>query len=311
MLPTTGQEYCFMDNDNIFMTYLLEGGSCGDPLEEILNLARIIHPQIDIQLISQVHRDITCIFSGIFPGFRASNPTYHNLRHTRQVALASVRLLHGLWCEGRSFSAETLIQGLLSAYFHDTGMLLSDGDTAKSGSQYFRGHEERSITFIQRYIASSRLPDAYKENCAAIVRCTNLNLDPDQFSFPNEEIKLAGQVIGSADILAQMADRYYLERLPLLFQEQKDGEDHRYNSPIELMKHTTQFYHTTVTRRLRVAFADVSRAMRSHFREYRQIDEDLYAKSIEKNITYLESIIARCAAEHDCVKRYLRRVTPE
>lgn len=292
------------------MTHLLEGGS-GDPLEEILNLARIIHPQVDIHRITQTHHDITRIFSGTYPGYRASNPTYHNLRHTRQVALASIRLLHGLWCEGRSFSAETLVQGLLSAYFHDTGMLLSDGDSARSGSQYFRGHEKRSITFIQRYIASSQLPDPYRENCAAIIRCTDLNFDPEHFSFPNEEIRLAGQVIGSADILAQMADRYYLERLPLLFQEQKDGEEHRYNSPIELMEHTAQFYRTTVTRRLRVAFADVSRAMQSHFREYRQVDEDLYARSIEKNIKYLESFIARCAAENDCVTRYLRRVTPE
>lgn len=299
-----------MDNHNIFMTHLLEGDKCGDSLAEILNLARIIHPQIDVQPISRVHHDITRIFSGTYPGFRASNPTYHNLRHTCQVALASIRLLHGLWCEGRSFSAETLIQGLLSAYFHDTGMLLSDGDTANSGSQFFRGHEERSITFIQRYIKSSRLPDAYRENCAAIIRCTDLNFDPEQYGFPSEEIKLAGQVIGSADILAQMADRYYLERLPLLFQEQKDGEEHRYNSPIELMEHTTQFYHTTVTGRLRVAFADVSRAMQSHFREYRQIDEDLYTRSIAKNIKYLESIIARFGAEQDCFERYLRRKPP-
>jgi len=299
-----------MDKDNIFMTYLLEGDGCGDPLEEILKLARIIQPLVDIQLITRIHRDITSIFSGTFPGFRDSNPTYHNLRHTRQVALASVRMLHGLWCEGRSFSAETLIQGLLSAYFHDTGMLLGDGDTAKTGSKYFRGHEERSVTFVKRYIETSRLPAAYGENCAAIIRCTDLNCDLEQYSFPNEEITLAGQVVGSADILAQMADRYYLERLPLLFQEQKDGKEHQYNSPIELMERTTQFYHTTVTRRLRGTFANVSHAMQSHFREYRQIDEDLYSRSIEKNITYLETIIANCAANQDCVKRYLRRVSP-
>jgi hypothetical protein len=299
-----------MDKDNIFMTYLLEGDGCGDPLEEIINLARIIHPQVDCPLITRVHRDITCIFSGTFPGFRESNPTYHNLRHTRQVALASVRLLHGLWCEGRSFSAETLIQALLSAYFHDTGMLLSDGDTAKTGAKYFKGHEKRSITFVKRYIETSRLPASYGENCAAIIRCTDLNCEPEQGSFPDEEIKLAGQVVGSADILAQMADRYYLERLPFLFQEQKAGEEHQYDTPIELMEHTTQFYHTTVTRRLRVTFADVSHAMRSHFREHRQIDEDLYTRSIKKNITYLGTIIAKCAAEHGCVKRYLRRVPP-
>lgn len=298
-----------MDN-NMLMTSVLEGNGYGDPLEEILKLAHIIHPQVDSQLINQIHLDIACIFSGTFPGFRLSNPTYHNLRHTRLVALATIRLFHGLWCEERSFSADTLIQGLLSAYFHDTGMLLTIDDTARTGSKYIRGHEERSITFLQRYIETTRMPSSYCDNCAAIIRCTDLNHDPDSFSFPTEEIKLAGQVVGSADILAQMADRYYLERLPLLFQEQKDGEAHQYDTPVELMQRTTQFYHTTIARRLRVTFAGISHAMQSHFRDRWQINENLYTRSIRKNIAYLETIIARCEAEQDCVKRYLRRVPP-
>jgi hypothetical protein len=298
-----------MDN-NMLMTSVLEGNEYGDPLEEIQKLAGIIHPQIDSQLINRVHLDIACIFSGTFPGFRLSNPTYHNLRHTRLVALATTRLFHGLWCEGRSFSADTLIQGLLSAYFHDTGMLLTTDDTARTGSRYIRGHEERSIAFLQSYIETTRMPSSYCENCAAIIRCTDLNQNPEFFSFPTEEIKLAGQVVGSADILAQMADRYYLERLPLLFQEQKDGEAHQYDTPVEMMQRTTQFYHTTIARRLRVAFAGISHAMQSHFRERWQINENLYTRSIRKNIAYLETIIARCEAEQDCVKRYLRRVPP-
>ena len=55
-------------------------------------------------------------------------------------------------------------------------------------------------------------------DCATIINYTDLESDPATFDYHPHEIQLAGQVIGSADILAQMADRYYLECLPLLFQ---------------------------------------------------------------------------------------------
>ncbi len=298
----------FMDNNII--TAIFEGDRYGDPREEILKISVLTHPEAAVPLISQAHEDLTRIYSGTFPGFRLSTTKYPNLRHARMVALASIRLFHGLYCEGRVFSPETLSQGLLSAYFHDTGMLLTDTDTALTGSEYIKYHEERSITFVQRYIESSNLPIAYADNCALIIRCTDLNRDPRTFSFPTEEIQLAGQIVGSADLLAQMADRYYLERLPLLFQEQKEGDAHQHDSPLELMQRTAQFYHTTITERLRIVFADISQAMRSHFQHRWSIEKDLYSDSIQKNVAYLETIIARCKSEQDCLKKHLRRIPP-
>jgi hypothetical protein len=289
---------------------ILEGNEEGDSIAEILDLARIIHPDIDIHQISRINDDVTAIFNGTFPGFRVSNPTYHNLRHTRLVVLAVNRLFHGLWISGRTFDAETLIQGLLSAFFHDTGMLLSEADNARTGAHYIKGHEKRSISFLQRYVEATSLPLYYAENCAAIIRCTELYEGIDHIHNMPEEIQLAGHIVGAADILSQMADRYYLERLPLLFQEQKDGKAHEYNTPLELMQSTADFYRTTVSYRLHSLFSDVSHAMRNHFRARWQINEDLYTTAILKNISYLESIIVRCKAEQECVKRHLRRIPP-
>lgn len=296
--------------DDNLATDIFEGGRHGDPIEEIQRIALLTHPGVDTALIGRAHEDLTRIYSGTFPGFRLSHPKYHNLRHARLVALATIRLFHGLRCTGRSFSPETLGQGLLSAYFHDTGLLLTDTDTALSGSEYIKFHEERSVAFMQEYIERSAAPASYADNCALIIRCTDLSRDPRTFAFPSEEIRLAGQVVGSADLLAQMADRYYLESLPLLFQEQKEGDAHQHDSPLELMQRTAQFYHTTITERLRIVFAGISKAMRSHFQQRWNIDQDLYSDSIRKNIDYLETIIARCKSEQDCLKRHLRRVPP-
>lgn len=290
---------------------ILEGNGQDDPVEEVLSLARIVNPQVDVALLTRINTDTTDIFRGKFPGFRVSNPTYHNLRHTRLVALAAARIFHGLWCDGRSFAADTLIQGFLSSCFHDTGMLLTDADSARTGARYAKGHEERSITFVQRYIQTSGLPQSYTDNCAAIIRCTKLKEGVDHLRSYPEEIRIAGHIVGSADILAQMADRYYLERLPLLFQEQKAGHDvYGYHTPVELMQSTADFYRTTITHRLNVLFSGVIPSLRNHFRERWQIDEDLYTKAILKNIGYLESVIARCKAEQECVQRHLRRVPP-
>jgi len=291
-------------------TRILEGSGEGDTIAEIAELVRAIHPELDVRQITQINDDITAIFNGSFPGFRVSNPTYHNLRHTRLVALAVTRLFHGLWCRGKVLSEKTLIQGILSAFFHDTGMLLSEADSARTGAYYIKGHETRSIYFLQRYVEATSLPSAFEENCAAIIRCTELHKEIDHLHAFPEEIQLAGHVVGSADILSQMADRYYLERLPLLFQEQKDGQAHEYSTPLELMQSTADFYRTKVRYRLHVLFKDVSQAMRDHFLARWQIDEDLYTTAILKNISYLESIIARCRAEQECVKRHLRRVPP-
>ena len=292
-------------------TDILEGNGQDDPVEEVISLARIINPRVDVALITRIKTDTTDIFRGNFAGFRASNPTYHNLRHTLLVALAAARLFHGLWCDGRSFATDTLIQGFLSSCFHDTGMLLTDADSARTGARYTRGHEERSITFVRRYIQTSGLPQSYADNCAAIIRCTELKKGVDHLRSYPEEIRIAGHVVGCADILSQMADRYYLERLPLLFREKKAGlDDSGYHTPVELMHSTADFYHTTVAHRLNVLFADVFPSMRSHFRHRRQIDEDLYTRAILKNIGYLQSIITKCRAEQKCVKRYLRRVPP-
>lgn len=292
------------------MTDIFEGGRLGDPRDEILNIARLLHPQGSHSLISRAYDDLTRIYSGTFPGFRFSAPKYHNLRHARMTALATVRLFHGLECEGTTFSPETLVQGLLSAFFHDTGMLLTDADTALTGSKYFKNHEERSVTFMGKYIKLAELPSSFADNCAFIIRSTDFDLDPRTFSFPSEATRLAGQIVGSADILAQMADRYYLECLPLLFLEQQEGAAHEYDSPLELMQRTMQFFHTTITERLHIFFADISQAMRSHFCVRWNMDLDLYSDFINKNMIYLETIIERCKSEQDCLEKYLRRIPP-
>lgn len=296
-----------MNNKDI--SKIFEGIYQGTPLDEILYLAQIIAPRFDTELLKEVHRDLTAFFTGTHPDFRQNTMPYHDLRHSILVVLASARLFHGLHCNHVRISADTLFKGLLSAYFHDSGMLLLEDDSATSGTEYIDGHELRSIAFLNRYAEEKKFGSKIMQDCATIINYTNLKSDPAVFDFHTHEIQIAGQVIGSADILAQMADRYYLECLPLLFVEQKAGGINTNNSAFELMEHTAKFYHNIVLRRLITTFSNTSNALRAHFRNRHTINRNLYIDNIDKNIVYLRKITKKCNNMED-LQQYLKRTPP-
>ncbi len=291
------------------LTQIFEGNLDGTPLDEILFLAAKICPSIDLGVIREIDADLTSIFSGSYPQLPENSLPYHNLRHSQMVVLATARLFHGLHCKHISVSPETLFKGLLAAYFHDTGMLPMESDKAYSSMQYMAKHETRSILFLDKYAARKGFAKDIFRDCATIIRYTDLKSDPPTFDYHSHEIQLAGQVVGSADILAQMADRYYLECLPLLFDEQQAGGINRHNSARELMEHTEKFYHNVVLKRLATTFSNTAQAMRTHFREMYKLDRNLYLENIDKNINYLKKIISQCDSI-DCLDIHLKRNPP-
>ncbi len=296
-----------MDTKNL--AHLFEGNLNGNHLEEILHLAEKICPSIDLEVIRDIYNDLTSFFSGSSPHFQRNTLPYHNLRHSQMVILASTRLFHGLHCNQVRISPETLFKGLLAACFHDTGMLLLEDDPTPSGMKYIANHEARSILFLSKYVARKGFGKDVSRDCATIINYTDLESDPATFDYHTHEIQIAGQVIGSADILAQMADRYYLECLPLLFNEQETGGINQYDSALELMEHTAIFYQNVVLKRLIVTFSNTSQAMQTHFREMYNIDRNLYIENIDKNINYLKKIISKCG-NIDCLEKHLKRVPP-
>ncbi len=288
---------------------IFESGATSDPLDEILTLIELASPSVDLDLIITFHNDIQDIFSGYYPGFRENGNKYHNLRHTYNVVLASARLFHGLTLEGYTFPNNLITKGILSSYFHDTGLLLRSFDTADTGAEFTRYHEARSISSLFKYLESHKFDDITRLDCASMIRCTNLSLDINSIEFSSFETKIAGQVLGTADILAQMADRYYLEQLPFLFIEHRAGGLKQYDSAYELMKNTTNFYYKFITNRLRNILGNVVRVMPTHFQQRWDIEKDLYQENIENNIRYLEGVISECK-DPDSVYRYLRRRPP-
>ncbi len=296
--------------DNPSLTKIFESGHTDDPLDEIQAILTLIEPSFPKAPLLELHREMKLIFDGDHPDYRRSNTKYHNLDHTYSVVLATVRIFHGLFCDGWPVSEETVTKALYSAYFHDCGLLLKNSEEAESGAAFTIGHEKRSMFFMADYLKGKGFPHPFISDCSIIIQSTNLNINPDTLFYPSAEMQLASFAVGSADILAQMADRYYLERLPLLFQEFQEGGIHNHSSALELMQQTSVFYQEVVVARLSGVFGNLTKYMQVHFRKRWGLDRNLYLENIKKNIRYIKHIIKENQGDLESLNRYLRRTPP-
>ena len=279
----------------------------GVAFEKIQPIVATMLDESGMGFLRQVYADTCMLFRGDFPGYRASNTKYHDLAHTVSVVLATARLMHGCFSDGVSFSPRNGLLALIAAFFHDVGLIQTEGDLKGSGAKYTVGHEERSIRFLQHYLSDKQFSDTEIENAADFIRCTILNVTPSQIPFPSPETRACGYIVGSSDLLAQMADRLYLEKLLFLFREFQEARLPGFDTELELLRKTKDFYEVVAKKRLNEEFGGLCDHMRSHFDQWLNIDADLYSAAIGKNIEYLEVIIAHCRDSFDCYLEYLRR----
>jgi HD superfamily phosphodiesterase len=289
---------------------LIDDSSPNEIYAEIAKILLMIDPDFDPAPIKKVYTDIISLFEGSYPGYRASNTRYHNLEHTCSVVLATARLIHGLHVQNHSFSIRIMRLGLIGALFHDTGLIQKKHEHKGTGAQYTIGHEERSIELMRVYLKSNDYSAEDIKDCSHIIMSTILTLPLAEIPFRSNKVKAMGMILGSADLIAQMSDRTYLEKLPLLFQEFEEAKMPGFETPLELFKNTEEFYHSVARTRLRQELGNVAAAALYHFRERWNINSDLYAVSITNNIEYLKKVYEYCAesAERiDCILKRFRR----
>jgi hypothetical protein len=275
--------------------------------EKIQPIIATMLDESGMAIFRRVYTDTCRLFEGNYPGYRASNTQYHDLAHTVSVVLATVRLMHGCFSDGISFSPRSGLLALISAFFHDVGLIQTEGDLEGSGAKYTVGHEERSIRFLRHYLSDEAFSETEIENAASFIRCTILNVPPSQIPFASPETRTCGFIVGSSDLLAQMADRLYLEKLLFLFREFQEARLPGFETELELLQKTKAFYEVVAKKRLNEEFGGLCDHMRSHFDKWLDIDVDLYSEAISNNIAYLEIIITHCRESFDCYLEYLRR----
>jgi len=276
-------------------------------LEETRKIASRFLEASDVDLFDLIFQDIRLLFKGEYPGYRSSNTKYHDFEHTLSVVLATARLIHGCTEDGMQFEARDILLTLISALLHDVGLIQEQHDQEGSGAKYTVGHEDRSIRFLRDYLPGRGFGEQALETCANFIRCTILSLPPGDVPFDTPALQKLGFILGTADLLAQMADRLYLEKLLLLYKEFEEARLPGFDSELELLQKTKDFFEVVAQKRLHEDLGGVGRHMRTHFKDWMDIDQDLYSESIKNHIDYLESLTAICGDSLDCYLENLRR----
>ncbi len=187
------------------------------------------------------------------------------------------------------------------------GLIQTQDDKIGSGAKYTVGHEKRSIVFMRKYLSQKGFPEQQIEDCSHLIMCTILNLPPKEIPFRSSEIETLGKIVGTADLMAQIADRYYLEKLLLLFQEFQEAGVPDFETELDLLKKTRGFYKNVANQRLVHDFSGISTNMTAHFKQRWGVEKDLYSESIQKNIDYLKVLLERTGDNIANVKKTLRR----
>ena len=246
--------------------------------------------------------DFERLFTGRYPGYLGCDTTYHDMQHTLDMTLALTRLVAGYERSvesGERLGARRAQMAIITSLFHDSGYIRHeerDRDFT-NGAAFTLQHVSRSADFLRRYLPDIGLAKDVGVS-SMIVHFTGYELDLDNIELDDPRDVICGHLIGTADLIAQMADRCYLEKCrDRLYKEfvlggvavenARPGEYMvRYKSGQDLLHKTPFFYQQVMRDRLNLKFN----------RAYRYIEplfegRNPYVESIRKNMTHLIRVI--------------------
>ena len=293
-----------MDGDIIQIENLVKVDDPFAVLDEVKTIIVMIFPEFDFELLDGIFKDILRLFRGDFPGYRKCNTKYHDLKHTTDTFLTQASLIHGASICGHGFSERIINLGLACALFHDTGYIQKTDDLSGTGAKYTLIHISRSIEFMDSYLNENGY---FKEEDLSdgkdILRCTGLNTRLEDIHFRSDRIEMMGKILGTADLMGQMADRRYLEKLLFLFHEFREGGVGGFETELDLLNDTVHFNKITKERFAR-ELGGANRFMLFHFQQRWNIDSDIYAEAIDRKIAHLKTILKDHREDY---RLYLRR----
>lgn len=256
-----------------------------------------INPGYDTSLIKIIFDDVLRLFCGEYPGYSSIKTLYHDKTHTLDVFLCAVRLMHGVHISGTRLTDEEMTLIMIAALVHDIGYSQLDGEEGGTGAQYTQTHVKRGIAFMKSYLVERHLPLNFAVLLEPMINCTNPALKFSRIDFPDERTRLLGQIVVTADLTGQMADRTYLEKLLFLYLEFKEANFGNYQNMYDLLRQTKSFYGIT-REKLDGAFGGMYANLSFHFKDVMGVENNYYLESIEKNIAYLSKVIALNEAEY-------------
>lgn len=266
-------------------------------LAEVKKIISLLLPHFNFKPFEKAFNDILKVFAGNSPGYRKCNTLYHDLHHTMDCLLVMARLIHGAFVSGIAFTEKDVNLGLISALMHDTGYIQSADDDKGTGAKYTSIHIKRSMEFMEEYFLANGFSLEDFQACCNFLRCTGIEVKIDEIKFQSPEQEILGKMLGAADLIGQMSDKKYLEKLPLLYREFKEGGILGFDSELDLLKQTPDFWEM-VKERFATELSRVDGYLRDYFWVRWGIDQNLYRRAIDRNMAWLQAVLEDCLADH-------------
>lgn len=241
------------------------------------------------------------LFSGRMPGYHGVDTVYHDRQHSLDMTLAMARLLVGYESSvepQRRVGAERAVMSLVTSLFHDAGYIREYGDRQhRNGAEFTLYHVTRSARFLARFLPGIGM-ESWVPVSTRIVHFTGYEIKLSQIQLTDSRDRKLGHLLGTADLIAQMADRCYLEKCrDRLYPEfvlggiaaapGSDGTPRvRYSSGLDLLRQTPAFVRETRTERLDGEFERAYQFLEPLFG-----GRNPYLEAIERNLGYLHRIL--------------------
>jgi hypothetical protein len=281
--------------------------------DAVLQVFAARYPGEDLAPLRRAFEDMKALFEGRYPGYLACDTLYHDLRHTLDMTLATARLIDGhdrTCAPADRLGPRRAMLGVMVALLHDSGYIRRASESGiENGAVFTKIHVSRSAEFLAGYLPTVGFAEE-AGRARQLTHFTGYELDIDLIGLKDAKDHLLGCIIGTSDLISQMADRQYIEKCrDFLYREfvwggiarevQPDGREVvRYASPTDLVIKTPGFYHYLAKPRIEKRLGGVDRFAEAHLD-----GPNLYQLEIARNMDYLHERIERGDFER------LRRVT--
>jgi hypothetical protein len=260
-------------------------------LDEVKKIYLAYYSEKSFWRVEHVFGLIILLFEGNYSGYLACNTEYHNLYHTLDAFLATSRLIDGKNISETRFDESMAVRLLIGVLLHDTGYIQEEFDLNGTGAKYTKYHEERSIGFVRRNGPDFTLSSEDIEDICVFISCTGLTAKWAEIPFRSEDQAKAGALLATADLIGQMSDRKYLEKLLFLYYEFREAGIAGFNTEFDILRKTLDFYQGT-RNRLDSTLLSSYHYAQIHFSKRYSLDTNLYIESIERQMDYLKTIIS-------------------
>ncbi len=267
---------------------------------EIKSIYLDLYPDASTAKLDVAFRDLTRLYKGEYPGYHPCDTAYHDVQHVLDVTLAMARMVSGYERSRvgtQPMGAGLFRLGVITALFHDMGYVRELADREhQNGAEFTLTHVTRGSHFLKGYLPSIGMNEV-ADIASELIHFTGFEVAASRIKVPAPIYRLLGNMLGSADIVAQMADRCYLEKCrDRLYPEfvaggiatrrtPEGGEQVVFSSGLDLVMKTPGFFENA-RKRLDGELGGSHAYTQKHFG-----GQNLYLEEVNKNIRFAQQII--------------------